>query len=1250
MHHSIPLTEEQNGIMLDWVQHPDLTQYNVCCLHSCPPSVDAEKLYLCLKRMVERHDIFYTRIAHVNEGFCQYTDRSQQLELDYVEMDEADFEAYKHNYIRPINVFRDALVHMAIVKTQEHVHFIIDASHLIIDGVSCSLIWKELTEEYLQQQDESSSAIQPTPLGIYVTKEQEQLHSPAYQQAEAFYKKAFEGYTMTRIPSPHPEAIGAFISTGTKMEKTEVEEFCKAYGLSPNILFMAASAIALSAFSGEQRVAFYSVNHGRSDRQIREAIGMFVKTMPFKADLTNGDMPVLDFVRDFKHQMMSNIRYGTYPFTHFCRELKIQPENSFNFHVTAKNATIGDLTVDAEQYYSGPTADSMTTGVWDKDDNYEIEIVYNDQRYDHWTMQQMANTIRNITENIMLHPDATLATLPLVTENEAHHILEVSTGEQLPAPADYEHDFVSMFRHQVQLTPTATALVDLAGSLTYEELDRQSTLLAHHLIAEKGVTAGDRIVIKMPRCKEFMVAVIAVMKAGACYVPIDINYPNERVRYIITDCDARCILTSLGPQGHLPEQELLTLNPELSPLPAYIIYTSGSTGQPKGVVISHSALASFIRTCRHTYQLTSDDRILCHASFSFDASVEDLFPILTCGGELHIMDEAMRTDLPAISTYIEEHHITGGNYTTAFGELLLMSYPELPLRYITLGGERLDRMPQGLTCRFFNSYGPTEFTVDATFWEAPENQLQLSTINYQLSTIKETTPPIGRPVCDCQALVLDYFGRLLPLGCPGELCLSGPQIADGYWKRPELTAERFVDGKFRTGDFVRWNEEHQLEYIGRHDRLVKLNGFRIELGEIEAAIMAQPNIVQAVVLVREVNGRSALRDACQSKNARLCAWFTATKPVDCVELKAALSQSMPHYMIPTIYQQIDAIPLTANDKVDEQKLPTDHLSLHSQDHLSLHSSSLPFTPPHSPLEFLLHNIVCETLGLESVSVEADLFSDLGLTSLQAASVAFKAMKQGLDINVSTLYSARTIRQVIASSSSSQKNNGDAELPTMVLICGYPHQHPHFDAFIEIFSKRFSIFVIDSFIEAFRGGKPVSYERLMEQYVDIVNRELGNRTISVIAGWCFGGELALLLAQRIKERIHSPRVLVLDGIYRHSDFVEVIPESAKSNETLVDYIRISNGLALQLPEPLYNGEALFCFAGIIPPYRSSDFPDQLLTPAEEEELRRLSDKNEALWRQHYPHASFYRLDHHHYEFLSRENLLDVAQVLKNHWNL
>ncbi|MBR4899150.1 MAG: amino acid adenylation domain-containing protein [Prevotella sp.] len=1243
MPHSIPLTEEQNGIMLDWVQHPDLTQYNVCCLHSCPPSVDAEKLYQCLIRMVERHDIFYTRIAHDDEGFCQYIDRSQQLELDYVEMDEADFDAYKHNYIRPINVFRDALVHMAIVKTQEHVHFIIDASHLIIDGVSCSLIWNELTKEYLQQQDDNSSAIQPTPLGIYVAKEQEQLHSPAYQQAEAFYKKAFEGYTMTRIPSPHPEAIGEFICAVTKMQKTEVEAFCKSYGLSPNILFMAASAIAFSAFSGEQRVAFYSVNHGRSDRQIREAIGMFVKTMPFKADLTNGDQPILDFVRDFKHQMMSNIRYGVYPFNHFCRELKIQPENSFNFHVTAKNATIGDLPVDAEQYYSGPVADSMTAGVWDKGDNYEIEIVYNDQRYDHWLMQQLANTIRSITENIMCHPDATLATLPLVTEDEARDILEVSTGDSLPSPADYELDFVSMFCHQAQLSPTAIALVDHVGSLTYEELDRQSSLLAHHLISEKGVTAGDRVVIKMSRCKEFMVAVIAVMKAGACYVPVDPNLPAERIQYIVNDSCARLIVndewitsqtSNLKPQTSNLKPQTSNLKSQTSNL-AYIIYTSGSTGLPKGVVISHRALASFVRTCRHTYQLTSADRILCHASFSFDASVEDLFPILTCGGELHILDEAIRTDLPAIKTYIEEHHITGGNYTTAFGELLLMSYPDLPLRYVTLGGERLDRMPQGLTCRFFNSYGPTEFTVDATFWEAPQ----------QTSNLHSSTPPIGRPVCDCQALVLDERGRILPLGCPGELCLSGPQIADGYWQRPELTAERFVDGKFRTGDFVRWQSipanlnpqtSLQLEYIGRHDRLVKLYGFRIELGEIEAAIMAQPHIVQAIVLVRVVNG-----------NTRLCAWFTANQPVDTTQLKASLSQSMPHYMIPAIYQQIDTIPLTTNGKIDEQKLPTEHLTLHSPSLLT-HNSSL--LTHNSPLESLLHDIVCETLGLESVSVEADLFSDLALSSLQAASVAFKAMKQGLDINVSTLYRARTIRQVVAASSSSQENIGDTALPLMLLICGYPHQHPHFDAFIEIFSKRFSIFVIDSFIEAFRGGKPVSYERLMEQYVDIVNRELRNRTISVIVGWCFGGELALLLAQRIKEQFNSPRVLVLDGIYRHSDFVEVVPESAKNDETLVDYIRISNALALQLPEPLYDGDALFCYAGIIPPYRSSDFPDLLLTPAEEEELRRLSRENETLWRQHYPNAGFYQLSRHHYEFLSRENLLDVAQILKNHWNL
>ena len=284
--------------------------------------------------------------------------------------------------------------------------------------------------------------------------------------------------------------------------------------------------------------------------------------------------------------------------------------------------------------------------------------------------------------------------------------------------------------------------------------------------------------------------------------------------------------------------------------------------------------------------------------------------------------------------------------------------------------------------------------------------------------------------------------------------------------------------------------------------------------------------------------------------------------------------------------------------------------------------------------------------------------------MQAAGVAFKAMKQGLNINVSTLYSARTIRQVIAASSPQLFkwiDNSPQELlqsstpellakPIMLLISGYVHLHPKFDAFIDIFHDRFNIFAVESFTEFFRDGRPVSYNYLMEQYTAIVNRELCGKHISLIVGECYGSELALLLADRIKEQFDHPRVLVLDGIYRRSDVIEEVPESGRDNETLVEYTRISNELALQLPEPLYDGEVLFCYAGTIPPYRSSEFPDQLLTPAEQEEFRVFSHENHELWRQHYPHASFYRLDHHHYEFLSRENLLDVAQVLKNHWNL
>ena len=429
---------------------------------------------------------------------------------------------------------------------------------------------------------------------------------------------------------------------------------------------------------------------------------------------------------------------------------------------------------------------------------------------------------------------------------ETRKILAISEGERYAY--DTSETWVDLFKKQVQLHPQKVAVADEGSSMSYSELDEASDKIATYLL-EHGLKKEAFVAICMGRCKEFMAAALGVHKAGGAYVPIDLDYPAARVAYMLEDSEAGIVLTE-----KLVRQALETC----APLPAenygctpeglaYMIYTSGSTGKPKGVMIQHKALVNFVHFIRERWHLTEKSRIACHSNFAFDASVEDLYPALTAGGCVYIVPEEARRDIFEMKAFLKQHEINGGCYSTQFGQMLAAGSEPLELDYLCVGGEAMTRQ-LNVRGSVYNTYGPTEFTVDATYFELEQG--------------KEYTPiPIGRPLYNCAAFVLGGNRELLPLGEVGELCLSGPQLAKGYWKRPELTAEKFVEVKiadgdvrrvYRTGDLARYNEAGRLEFFGRMDFQVKLRGFRIELGEVESAALKYPGIIQAAGAGNEV--------------------------------------------------------------------------------------------------------------------------------------------------------------------------------------------------------------------------------------------------------------------------------------------------------------------------------------------------------------------------------------------------------------
>ena len=603
------------------------------------------------------------------------------------------------------------------------------------------------------------------------------------------------------------------------------------------------------------------------------------------------------------------------------------------------------------------------------------------------------------TLQIVENPKQPCGNLAIISKEEEQKLLKDFQGPVL----DYDKNatFIDLFKKQVEKTPANIAIVDEKSSLTYEQTDIYTDRIAKELV-RLGVTQNTFVGIMLPRRKEFMVSVIGTLKAGGAYVPLDNEYPQARIEYMLEDSEAKVLITEkkIYEQKGMHAENVLFIDefdfitdhsqnitlkaPAIEDL-AYMIYTSGSTGKPKGVMIRHKSLTAFLAWRLRDYQLTEKDNLCCHSSFSFDASVYDLFVPLVLGGQLHIISEEMRQNLHGLNQYLKENHITDSTFSTQFGMELLNQF-EVPMKSVSFGGEKLKAVKKTNTI-LVNAYGPTEFTIVSNYHVVDQEK-------------DSDNIPIGKPVPNSWSYVVDANNNLMPIGVDGELCIAGVQIALGYWKREDLTKEKFVDNPFktcnenakmyRTGDLARWNENGELEYVGRIDNQIKLRGFRIELGEIESAMAKFAGIAASVAEIKEIG-----------KVKHLCGYFTANIEIDISQLKEYLSQSLTEYMVPTAFMQLDKLPLTPNGKIDKKALPALEVKNYNE-----------YIAPTNELEEKLCHIFAETLDLEKVG-STDNFFDLGGTSLLVMKVVVKAMAIDMGMTYANVFKYQTPKQLAA---------------------------------------------------------------------------------------------------------------------------------------------------------------------------------------------------------------------------------------------
>ncbi|MBA2627788.1 MAG: amino acid adenylation domain-containing protein, partial [Gemmatimonadales bacterium] len=787
-------------------------------------------------------------------------------------------------------------------------------------------------------------------------------------------------------------------------------------------------------YTGQEDFLIGTPIAGRTRPETQGLIGCFINTLALRADLT-GSPSFRELVQRVRRTASGAFAHQALPFEEVVRMLDRPADRHvatgvqvlFNFRNLPPAAPhLTGLDVERVDIPPCVTMFDLELDLTDTGGDIRGTLVYPAALIDPATARRMAGHLRAVLQNGLRDPGCAVADLPVLSDDERQELLGDLSGTDAPIP---DHACIHhLIAEQAARAPGAVAISGPTGEMTYQALIERARDVTVAL-TRLGVTRGDRVGLAIERSPDLIAAMLGVMAAGAAYVPLDPEYPDQRLEFIISDASLRCILTDRSSAVRLSgviRTNLIQLDeisgcegtwfpgPAVQADGAYVIYTSGSTGAPKGAVISHRALLAFSTAVIRELAMSPRDRFLQFSTPNFDASIIEIFPTLATGATVVLRDAAMAESAAGFLAGCTQWGVTMAVPSTAFWHEVVGTLAadgtrfSSSLRLMAPGGERMlperaaqwERVAPGAT--LLNAYGPTETTVHVTRYQVPPGYAAAS-----------GRVPIGRPIANTHLYVVDRRDNLLPRGAPGELRVGGAQLADGYLGRPELTAERFVPNPFgsgrlyRTGDLVRWRNDGNLEFLGRLDRQVKVRGFRVEIGEIESALLAVDGVVECAVEAREsADGDQRLFGYLVLANG--------SDPDAAASVAAQLRLRLPAYMQPLLVP-VPVIPRTPNGKLDRAALPA----------LDPRSAGIGAEPvaPRTPFEAELVRIWERLLDVSPVGVTDDFFL-LGGHSLLAMRMVHEVQRAcGCELPLSVLFDHSTVEAIAAELERASRNAG-----------------------------------------------------------------------------------------------------------------------------------------------------------------------------------------------------------------------------------
>ncbi|HMQ67794.1 MAG TPA: amino acid adenylation domain-containing protein [Ignavibacteria bacterium] len=1036
---TFPMHPAQRDIYVDQLINKDSPHYNLGGYIKLKGSLNKEKFFQTVNSAPYVFDVFNMRFDTENEGTDFYLNEGSAdtgiVDIDFSGKKDSEQDAIRwmqNRFNTPFILKKEnPLYEHSLLKISDKEHWFFGRyHHLITDGFGFIVFIQYVAQKYKSLTEGGEDEFNYPSYLEEISKSGEYLNSGTYSNDEKYWKEKISHRSEPLLQRKYIRKdksvidIGKYVLNIREEEKAELSEIEKTTDSGIQQLILAALLIYFGKTSKVKEPVIGVPVHKRGSKVLRNTVGMFSGVLPFRG-VYEGDQTVKDILHFIKQAQRSDYRHQNYPLSEIKRNLKdkssgdIQKENLFevslnyeplNFSPDFGSEIKSEVIRLESDYDTGPL--QLYWRDYGKENPVQFIVKYSREYFNETEAELFVKRILFVIKQLKENFSSELKRVRIIPPEE-ENLLEGFNGTVLLGKTEFNSVLLTdLIPDQVKNSPDNPALIFHDEELSYQELNTRSNRLANYLLL-KGVKNEKLVPIIIERSLDMIIGIIGILKAGGVYVPIDPEYPADRISYMLQDTDASIILSSsksslkLHDNGNIENiilddpETILKLKNQSSDNPktdlksenaAYVIYTSGSTGKPKGVIIENKTVVNLVRAQSEYFNITSADRILQFSNYSFDASVEQIFLALTNGATLVLFREGLQLDQEKFNEYLIEKKITHLHATPAFLENIVPDSSNFPdLKRVIAGGdvckhELSDNWKDKVN--FYNEYGPTETTVTAIEYQVRNDR----------KTFSNLTLPIGKPLSDIRVYIADNYNEICPVGVSGEICISGNCLARGYLNLPEITEEKFVNNPFiksgkelmyRTGDLGRWMTDGNIEFLGRIDDQVKIRGYRIELGEIEAVILDSGLVKNSVVL----SGTDS------SGNNRLVAYVIPEHGYESDRIRNFLAKKLPEYMIPAVWVEMGSFPVTSNGKIDRKAFPDPQIS---------ETVNAEYQEAETEIEVKLSELWKEILKIEKVGIN-DNFFELGGHSLNAVRLSSRINKVlNVRTDIGTIFSNPTI--------------------------------------------------------------------------------------------------------------------------------------------------------------------------------------------------------------------------------------------------